>query len=110
MPNLNHLLDQEPHAPPLAPVGWIRAAERDQVRLGSSIQYSPSRSAGLLGHQRRLKAFFAKAFALTSYGSGGNLKGLCDPLVGPAVWPIGIGLREDASIEQLARVSPAATN
>lgn len=77
------------------------------MRLGSPIQYSPSWSVGLFAHQLHLQPLFAKAFALTSHRGSADLEGLRDPLVGPAVGSIGIGLQEDASIELLTRMSLA---
>src|SRR5215210_2478538 len=100
----------EPHALALPALRRIRAPEGDQVSLGSPIQNPSPGSSGLLWHKRHFEPLLTQAPALAGYRSGGNLKGLCDPLVGPAIWSISIGLEQDSSVEQLAGVSPAAAH
>jgi hypothetical protein len=77
------------------------------VSLGSPIQDPPPGPAWLLWHGRHFESVLTEVQALAGYRSGGNLKGLCDPLVGPAIWSISIGLEHDSSVEQLAGMSPA---
>lgn len=115
MPKLHHPIGQKPQAPALPALRRIRARESDQVSLGSPIQDPPPRLAGLLGHERHLQTILAKAPALKApalarHRGGGNLQYLRDPLIGPAVHSIGIGFEQDASVEQLAGVRPAAAN
>jgi hypothetical protein len=110
VPEFDHPICQQPHAPALPALRRIRAREGDQLSLGSPIHNPSAGSSGLLWHKGHFKALLTQAPALAGYRSGGNLKGLCDPLVGPAIWSISIGLEQDSSVEQLAGVSPAAAH
>lgn len=78
------------------------------MSFGSPIQNPSSGPAGLLWHQSHPKPLLAKAPPLTRHSSGGNLQSLGDPLVGPAVGTGGVSLEQDAGVEQLAGVRPAA--
>jgi hypothetical protein len=80
---------------------------RSQVSLGSPIQNPSPGSSGLLWHKGHFKPLLTQAPALAGYRSGGNLRGLCYPLVGPLICSISIGLEQDSSVEQLAGMSPA---
>jgi hypothetical protein len=80
------------------------------MSLGSPVQNPSSGPPKLLWHKRYLQALLAKAPALAGYGSGGNLQGISDLLVGSAIWSISIGLKQYASVEQLSVVSPVATD
>src|SRR5215210_8794847 len=108
MAQFHHALGQEPHAPAFPALRRIGARKSNEVRLGSPVQDPPPGPAGLLGHKRYLQAFLAKAPPLACHRSSGDLKSIGDPLVGPSVGTIDIGLEQDASVEQLSGVSPAA--
>ena len=78
------------------------------MSLGSPIQNPSPGPAGLLWHKRHLQPLLAVASALAGYRSGRNLQSLSDPLIGPSVGSVGVGLEQDASVKQLAGMSPAA--
>ncbi len=105
----DHPICQQPHAPALPSLRRIGARKGNQVCFCTAIEYPPPGPARLPGHQRYFQPFLAEAPALPRHRSGGNLQGLCDPLVGPAIRALGVGLEKYASVEQLSGVSPATT-
>jgi hypothetical protein len=78
------------------------------VSLGPTVQAPSPRFAGLLWHQRHFESVLAVAPPLARHRGGGNLEGIRDPLVGPAIRATGVGLEQDAGVKQCARVSPAS--
>ena len=78
------------------------------MSLGPTIEYPSPWSAGLLWHERYLQALLAEAPPLTGHRGSGNFQGISDAFVGPSVGTISVGLEQNASVEQLARMSPAA--
>ncbi len=78
--------------------------------LGRAIEHSSSRFARLLRHERHLQPVLAKALAFPSHRGSGNVQSLRDPLVRSAIEIVGIGLEQNASVEQFAGVLPAAAD
>lgn len=109
VPELDHPVGQQPQRPASSPLGRLRARERHQARLGAAIQDAPPRRpARLSRHQRNLQPLLAEAPPFARRRGRAGLQGLGDPLVGPGRGaPCGIGLEQDTSVKQLARVYPA---
>ena len=80
------------------------------MSLGSTIQNPSPRSSGLLWHKRYFETVFTVAPPLARHCRGGNLRSFGDPPVGPAIGAGGVGLEQDASVEQFAGVRPAAAD
>lgn len=99
---LDQLVGQERHGPPLPTGGRRRAGEGDEPGFGPTVEPRlDGRTGALLPVESRLQALLDEPRANPSDGVGAHLDGLGDALVGPGRGArAGVGLEPDPGVNQ----------